>query len=141
MLQLKLNLRVRSSNRLHLCVCRNRWRINGMQNCNPEQIMLSAVAQRSGQDVNIMKEKLIFSGAALPTYTWVFCAYDWRQLEGSKLIYRLDTSRTILGCNEKQMQSKQVQDVCLTCYHRVVLKAKIFSSVAVRSWGHIHKAS
>ncbi|XP_067350795.1 glycerophosphodiester phosphodiesterase domain-containing protein 5 isoform X2 [Channa argus] len=40
-----------------------RWRISGMQNCNPEQIMLSAVARRSSQDVNIMKEKLIFSGA------------------------------------------------------------------------------
>ncbi|XP_067350799.1 glycerophosphodiester phosphodiesterase domain-containing protein 5 isoform X6 [Channa argus] len=38
-----------------------RWRISGMQNCNPEQIMLSAVARRSSQDVNIMKEKLIFS--------------------------------------------------------------------------------
>ncbi|XP_029030222.1 glycerophosphodiester phosphodiesterase domain-containing protein 5 isoform X3 [Betta splendens] len=38
-----------------------RWRINGMHNCNPEQIMLSAVAQRSSRDVNIMKEKLIFS--------------------------------------------------------------------------------
>lgn len=31
---------------------------------NPEQIMLSAVTRRSSRDVNIMKEKLIFSGAA-----------------------------------------------------------------------------
>ncbi|XP_029030221.1 glycerophosphodiester phosphodiesterase domain-containing protein 5 isoform X2 [Betta splendens] len=44
-----------------LCLYCNRWRINGMHNCNPEQIMLSAVAQRSSRDVNIMKEKLIFS--------------------------------------------------------------------------------
>ncbi|XP_029030223.1 glycerophosphodiester phosphodiesterase domain-containing protein 5 isoform X5 [Betta splendens] len=41
--------------------CFQKWRINGMHNCNPEQIMLSAVAQRSSRDVNIMKEKLIFS--------------------------------------------------------------------------------
>ncbi|XP_068457562.1 glycerophosphodiester phosphodiesterase domain-containing protein 5 isoform X2 [Clinocottus analis] len=42
-----------------------RWRMRGMQTYNPEQIMLSAVARRSSRDVNIMKEKLIFSGAAL----------------------------------------------------------------------------
>ncbi len=40
-----------------------------MQNYNPEQIMLSAVARRSSRDVNIMKEKLIISGAALATFT------------------------------------------------------------------------
>uniref|UniRef100_A0AAQ5Y1F4 GP-PDE domain-containing protein n=1 Tax=Amphiprion ocellaris TaxID=80972 RepID=A0AAQ5Y1F4_AMPOC len=39
----------------------NRWRISGMQNYNPEQIMLSAVTRRSSREVNIMKEKLIFS--------------------------------------------------------------------------------
>ncbi|XP_061558116.1 glycerophosphodiester phosphodiesterase domain-containing protein 5 isoform X1 [Phycodurus eques] len=38
-----------------------RWRMSGMQNCNPEQIMLSAVPHRSNRDVNIMKEKLIVS--------------------------------------------------------------------------------
>ncbi|KAM9729688.1 glycerophosphodiester phosphodiesterase domain-containing protein 5 isoform 2-T3 [Menidia menidia] len=38
-----------------------KWRISGMQNYNPEQIMLSAVARRPSRDVNIMKEKLIFS--------------------------------------------------------------------------------
>ncbi|KAM6907573.1 glycerophosphodiester phosphodiesterase domain-containing protein 5 [Xenentodon cancila] len=38
-----------------------RWRISGMQNYNPEQIMLSAVARRPSRDVNMMKEKLIFS--------------------------------------------------------------------------------
>ncbi|CAI5644381.1 glycerophosphodiester phosphodiesterase domain-containing protein 5 isoform X1 [Oreochromis niloticus] len=38
-----------------------RWRMSGMQNYNPEHIMLSAVARRSSRDVNIMKEKLIFS--------------------------------------------------------------------------------
>ncbi|XP_031727441.1 glycerophosphodiester phosphodiesterase domain-containing protein 5 isoform X2 [Anarrhichthys ocellatus] len=38
-----------------------RWRMRGMQNYNPEQIMLSAVARRSSREVNIMKEKLIFS--------------------------------------------------------------------------------
>ncbi|KAM9348658.1 glycerophosphodiester phosphodiesterase domain-containing protein 5 [Symphorus nematophorus] len=38
-----------------------RWRVSGMQNYNPEQIMLSAVTRRSSRDVNIMKEKLIFS--------------------------------------------------------------------------------
>lgn len=35
-----------------------------MQNYNPEQIMLSAVVRRPSRDINIMKEKLIFSGAA-----------------------------------------------------------------------------
>nr|XP_012777419.1 glycerophosphodiester phosphodiesterase domain-containing protein 5 isoform X2 [Maylandia zebra] len=38
-----------------------RWRMSGMQNYNPEHIMLSGVARRSSRDVNIMKEKLIFS--------------------------------------------------------------------------------
>ncbi|CAI5644387.1 unnamed protein product [Oreochromis niloticus] len=38
-----------------------KWRMSGMQNYNPEHIMLSAVARRSSRDVNIMKEKLIFS--------------------------------------------------------------------------------
>ncbi|XP_069577261.1 glycerophosphodiester phosphodiesterase domain-containing protein 5 isoform X4 [Brachyistius frenatus] len=38
-----------------------RWRMSGMQNYNPEQIMLSAVTRRCSRDVNIMKEKLIFS--------------------------------------------------------------------------------
>nr|XP_040038480.1 glycerophosphodiester phosphodiesterase domain-containing protein 5 isoform X2 [Gasterosteus aculeatus aculeatus] len=38
-----------------------RWRMRGMQNYNPEQIMLSAVTRRSSRDVNIMKEKLIIS--------------------------------------------------------------------------------
>uniref|UniRef100_A0A8C4ECL5 Glycerophosphodiester phosphodiesterase domain containing 5a n=1 Tax=Dicentrarchus labrax TaxID=13489 RepID=A0A8C4ECL5_DICLA len=49
--------------------CFQKWRMSGMQTYNPEQIMLSAVARRSSRDVNIMKEKLIFSGAALITYT------------------------------------------------------------------------
>ncbi|XP_054586425.1 glycerophosphodiester phosphodiesterase domain-containing protein 5 [Nothobranchius furzeri] len=38
-----------------------RWRIGGIQNYNPEQIMLSAVARRPSRNVNVMKEKLIFS--------------------------------------------------------------------------------
>nr|XP_012777420.1 glycerophosphodiester phosphodiesterase domain-containing protein 5 isoform X3 [Maylandia zebra] len=38
-----------------------KWRMSGMQNYNPEHIMLSGVARRSSRDVNIMKEKLIFS--------------------------------------------------------------------------------
>ncbi|XP_069021232.1 glycerophosphodiester phosphodiesterase domain-containing protein 5 isoform X2 [Embiotoca jacksoni] len=42
-------------------VCFDRWRMSGMQNYNPEQIMLSAVTRRCSRDVNIMKEKLIFS--------------------------------------------------------------------------------
>lgn len=40
-----------------------------MQNYNPEQIVLNAVARRSSRDVNIMKEKLIFSGADLMKFT------------------------------------------------------------------------
>ncbi|XP_030010721.1 glycerophosphodiester phosphodiesterase domain-containing protein 5 isoform X2 [Sphaeramia orbicularis] len=38
-----------------------RWRMSGIQNYNPEQIMLSAVVPRPNRDVNTMKEKLIFS--------------------------------------------------------------------------------
>ncbi|KAJ8340770.1 hypothetical protein SKAU_G00330610 [Synaphobranchus kaupii] len=37
------------------------WRLSGMQRYNPEQIMLSAAVRRSSPDVNMMKEKLIFS--------------------------------------------------------------------------------
>uniref|UniRef100_A0A4W5MAB5 Uncharacterized protein n=1 Tax=Hucho hucho TaxID=62062 RepID=A0A4W5MAB5_9TELE len=39
-----------------------RWRLSGMHSYNPEQIMLSAAVRRSSRDLNIMKEKLIFSG-------------------------------------------------------------------------------
>ncbi|KAF0038710.1 hypothetical protein F2P81_009194 [Scophthalmus maximus] len=49
--------------------CFQKWRMSGMQNYNPEQIMLSAVARRSSRDVNIMKERLIFSGGGLTTFT------------------------------------------------------------------------
>lgn len=38
-----------------------KWKMSGMRSYNPEQIMLSAVVRRPSRDVNIMKEKLIFS--------------------------------------------------------------------------------
>ncbi|KAJ7996078.1 hypothetical protein DPEC_G00233340 [Dallia pectoralis] len=38
-----------------------KWKMSGMQHYNPEQIMLSAVTRRPGPNVNVMKEKLIFS--------------------------------------------------------------------------------
>lgn len=41
--------------------CFQKWRMSGMQTYNPEQIMLSAVTRRSSREVNVMKEKLIFS--------------------------------------------------------------------------------
>ncbi|XP_044057736.1 glycerophosphodiester phosphodiesterase domain-containing protein 5 isoform X3 [Siniperca chuatsi] len=39
-----------------------RYRMSGMRSYNPEQIMLSAAVRRSSRDINVMKEKLIFSG-------------------------------------------------------------------------------
>ncbi|XP_063058464.1 glycerophosphodiester phosphodiesterase domain-containing protein 5 [Engraulis encrasicolus] len=41
-----------------------KWKMSGMQSYNPEQIMLSAVVRRPSRDVNVMKEKLIFSEMA-----------------------------------------------------------------------------
>nr|XP_020665354.1 glycerophosphodiester phosphodiesterase domain-containing protein 5 isoform X3 [Pogona vitticeps] len=41
-----------------------RWRLGNIRSYNPEQIMLSAAVRRSSRDVNIMKEKLIFSGSS-----------------------------------------------------------------------------
>uniref|UniRef100_A0A8C7YJH7 Glycerophosphodiester phosphodiesterase domain containing 5b n=1 Tax=Oryzias sinensis TaxID=183150 RepID=A0A8C7YJH7_9TELE len=38
-----------------------RYRMSGMRSYNPEQIMLSASVRTSSRDVNVMKEKLIFS--------------------------------------------------------------------------------
>ncbi|XP_062983320.1 glycerophosphodiester phosphodiesterase domain-containing protein 5 isoform X2 [Elgaria multicarinata webbii] len=38
-----------------------KWRLGSIRTYNPEQIMLSAAVRRSSRDVNIMKEKLIFS--------------------------------------------------------------------------------
>nr|XP_020665352.1 glycerophosphodiester phosphodiesterase domain-containing protein 5 isoform X2 [Pogona vitticeps] len=38
-----------------------KWRLGNIRSYNPEQIMLSAAVRRSSRDVNIMKEKLIFS--------------------------------------------------------------------------------
>uniref|UniRef100_A0A3B4Z9W6 Glycerophosphodiester phosphodiesterase domain-containing protein 5-like n=1 Tax=Stegastes partitus TaxID=144197 RepID=A0A3B4Z9W6_9TELE len=39
-----------------------KYRTSGMHSYNPEQIMLSAAVRRSSRDINVMKEKLIFSG-------------------------------------------------------------------------------
>ncbi|KAM9318046.1 glycerophosphodiester phosphodiesterase domain-containing protein 5 isoform 1-T2 [Pholidichthys leucotaenia] len=38
-----------------------KYRTSGMRSYNPEQIMLSAAVRRSSGDINVMKEKLIFS--------------------------------------------------------------------------------
>ncbi|KAM9733531.1 glycerophosphodiester phosphodiesterase domain-containing protein 5 isoform 1-T1 [Menidia menidia] len=38
-----------------------RYRMSGMHSYNPEQIMLSAAVRTSSRDINVMKEKLIFS--------------------------------------------------------------------------------
>ncbi|XP_029964081.1 glycerophosphodiester phosphodiesterase domain-containing protein 5 isoform X2 [Salarias fasciatus] len=38
-----------------------KYRTSGMHSYNPEQIMLSAAVRRSSRDINVMKEKLIFS--------------------------------------------------------------------------------
>ncbi|XP_024132375.1 glycerophosphodiester phosphodiesterase domain-containing protein 5 isoform X1 [Oryzias melastigma] len=38
-----------------------RYRMSGMRSYNPEQIMLSASVRTASRDVNVMKEKLIFS--------------------------------------------------------------------------------
>ncbi|XP_054473473.1 glycerophosphodiester phosphodiesterase domain-containing protein 5 [Anoplopoma fimbria] len=38
-----------------------KYRMSGMRSYNPEQIMLSAAVRRSSRDLNVMKEKLIFS--------------------------------------------------------------------------------
>uniref|UniRef100_A0A3B4G3G3 Glycerophosphodiester phosphodiesterase domain-containing protein 5-like n=1 Tax=Pundamilia nyererei TaxID=303518 RepID=A0A3B4G3G3_9CICH len=37
------------------------YRMSGMRSYNPEQIMLNAAVRRSSGDINVMKEKLIFS--------------------------------------------------------------------------------
>lgn len=70
------------------CVWCYRWRMSGMQNYNPEQIVLNAVARRSSRDVNIMKEKLIFSGADLMKFT-LKCsnvsAVQWKHYPGSPI--------------------------------------------------------
>lgn len=39
--------------------------MSGMRSYNPEQIMLSAAVRTSSRDINVMKEKLIFSGKSL----------------------------------------------------------------------------
>lgn len=39
-----------------------RWRMGDAQHCNAEWIVLNAVRCHSSQDVNAMKEKLLFSG-------------------------------------------------------------------------------
>ncbi|TNN73203.1 Glycerophosphodiester phosphodiesterase domain-containing protein 5 [Liparis tanakae] len=38
-----------------------KYRMSGMRSYNPEQIMLSAAVRRNSRDLNVMKEKLIFS--------------------------------------------------------------------------------
>lgn len=46
--------------------------MSGMRSYNPEQIMLSAAVRRSSRDLNVMKEKLIFSGEAC-VLCWMGC--------------------------------------------------------------------
>ncbi|MGH0185381.1 UNVERIFIED_CONTAM: hypothetical protein FKN15_017780 [Acipenser sinensis] len=58
-----------------------KWRLGSIRSYNPEQIMLSAAVRRSSRDVNIMKEKLIFSGTpSLSEQPWY--------LQGRKQVYR-----------------------------------------------------
>ncbi|KAM7399606.1 hypothetical protein PAMP_018870 [Pampus punctatissimus] len=45
-----------------ICYICERYRMSGMYSYSPEQIMLSAAVRRSSRDINVMKEKLIFSG-------------------------------------------------------------------------------
>ncbi|KAI2656996.1 Glycerophosphodiester phosphodiesterase domain-containing protein 5 [Labeo rohita] len=42
-----------------------KWKMSGMRSYNPEQIMLSTVVRRLNRDVNLIKEKLIFSAPVL----------------------------------------------------------------------------
>ncbi|XP_039864550.1 glycerophosphodiester phosphodiesterase domain-containing protein 5 isoform X3 [Simochromis diagramma] len=43
-----------------------KYRMSGMRSYNPEQIMLNAAVRRSSGDINVMKEKLIFSDFRCP---------------------------------------------------------------------------
>uniref|UniRef100_A0A8C6WKU2 Glycerophosphodiester phosphodiesterase domain containing 5b n=1 Tax=Neogobius melanostomus TaxID=47308 RepID=A0A8C6WKU2_9GOBI len=47
-----------------------KYRSSGIHSYNPEQIMLSAAVRRTSRDVNVMKEKLIFSGETKTTPKW-----------------------------------------------------------------------
>lgn len=56
--------------------------MTGMRSYNPEQIMLSAAVRRSSRDLNVMKEKLIFSGkrgtcAFITLGCFVACSCRW----------------------------------------------------------------
>ncbi|XP_059930129.1 glycerophosphodiester phosphodiesterase domain-containing protein 5 isoform X1 [Gadus macrocephalus] len=63
-----------------------RFRMSGMRSYNPEQIMLKAAGRRSSQDVNIMKEKLIFSevsnGIGTADELYMENSYDYYTNEG-----------------------------------------------------------
>ncbi|KAI3354463.1 hypothetical protein L3Q82_018978 [Scortum barcoo] len=51
-----------------------KYRMSGMRSYNPEQIMLSAAVRRSSRDLNVMKEKLIFSGKTRGPRPCLLCA-------------------------------------------------------------------
>uniref|UniRef100_A0A667WR85 Glycerophosphodiester phosphodiesterase domain containing 5 n=1 Tax=Myripristis murdjan TaxID=586833 RepID=A0A667WR85_9TELE len=55
-----------------------KFRTSGMRSYNPEQIMLSAAVRRSSRDVNIMKEKLIFSAAPFLLYLLLCCKNSFK---------------------------------------------------------------
>uniref|UniRef100_A0A3Q4HMV3 Glycerophosphodiester phosphodiesterase domain containing 5b n=1 Tax=Neolamprologus brichardi TaxID=32507 RepID=A0A3Q4HMV3_NEOBR len=59
-----------------------KYRMSGMRSYNPEQIMLNAAVRRSSGDINVMKEKLIFSaerGSRYVTETLSCClTASWR---------------------------------------------------------------
>uniref|UniRef100_A0A8C5AIS7 Glycerophosphodiester phosphodiesterase domain containing 5b n=1 Tax=Gadus morhua TaxID=8049 RepID=A0A8C5AIS7_GADMO len=63
-----------------------KFRMSGMRSYNPEQIMLKAAGRRSSQDVNIMKEKLIFSevsnGIGTADELYMENSYDYYTNEG-----------------------------------------------------------
>uniref|UniRef100_H2S7T4 Glycerophosphodiester phosphodiesterase domain containing 5 n=1 Tax=Takifugu rubripes TaxID=31033 RepID=H2S7T4_TAKRU len=47
---------------IKFCFIDHRWRMSDAQHCNAEWIVLNAVRCHSNRDVNVMKEKLLFSG-------------------------------------------------------------------------------
>ncbi|XP_042342554.1 glycerophosphodiester phosphodiesterase domain-containing protein 5 isoform X2 [Plectropomus leopardus] len=63
-----------------------KYRMSGMRSYNPEQIMLSAAVRRSSRDLNVMKEKLIFSevgnGVGSAEELYVDNGYDYYTNQG-----------------------------------------------------------
>uniref|UniRef100_A0A8C6L3G1 Glycerophosphodiester phosphodiesterase domain containing 5 n=1 Tax=Nothobranchius furzeri TaxID=105023 RepID=A0A8C6L3G1_NOTFU len=93
-----------------------KYRMSGMRSYNPEQIMLSATVRTSSRDMNVMKEKLIFSGKAVAgggSHASV-CSNSWPASSSQQ------TEAALRNCTRSMATAKTTTDVHLLLFGSAV---------------------